>query len=361
MEELVKLRGGMRGANAGSGENYRPLGVFDTVENFTAAGPEFVRIVGDLLSAGRGRRILLRIVGAKRGWIDGNGLYIHWNVEPARSGASTLSQMPGAFKVISDRERVIDQHRVFRDLLNHRDDVGFLVSELAQAGDALGAHAGFTFNLARDDQHRDGIGPRAKHSVQSVDAAGPGGDVDYAGLSADTRIGFGRHGGSLFVMIADILNARFPAYGVVEVHGAAAGNEKDVAHAPIRQLAHDVVGELHARVLSDWGRGSREITGFVSPRRRMSALISSAWSKVARMMGSVEPAIVWGATIGAPASVLPRRTGLLSIMPQISAAARAGRARSFIANCPAPQRKMRLLFASRSASWDAKCPLILSI
>ena len=51
------------------------------------------------------------------------------------------------------------------------------------------------------------------------------------------------------MVIADVADARLVADGVVEVHGAAAGDQKDVAHAPIREPADDVVGELHGGVL----------------------------------------------------------------------------------------------------------------
>src|SRR5882762_6129416 len=47
------------------------------------------------------------------------------------------------------------------------------------------------------------------------------------------------------MMIADVLNARLLANGVIEVHGAAAGDEEDVAHTPIRELPDDVVRKLH--------------------------------------------------------------------------------------------------------------------
>ena len=94
---------------------------------------------------------------------------------------------------------------MFRD---HGDDVGFLVSELAKAGDALGAHAGLALDLARDDEHGDGVGPCTENSVECIDAARAGGDVDHAGLAADAGVTFGGHRRSLFVMIADVLQAR---------------------------------------------------------------------------------------------------------------------------------------------------------
>src|SRR6267143_1940481 len=108
------------------------------------------------------------------------------------------------------------------------------------------------------------------------------------------------------MMIANVLNARLLANGVVEVHGTPARDEKDVAHAPIREPPDDVIRKLHERRASertsertpDWRSefecGSSERTGLPSPRRRIWALISPACNMVAMMIGSQVPAISWG-------------------------------------------------------------------
>ena len=49
------------------------------------------------------------------------------------------------------------------------------------------------------------------------------------------------------MVIAHVAKARFLADGVVQVHSATAGHQKDVAHAPVRQLLRDVVGKPHDR------------------------------------------------------------------------------------------------------------------
>jgi len=148
------------------------------------------------LGAGTGhvRGLVLRgIIAAKSAGIDRRGLHVDRNVEPARTRTSTLCKLPGALEVISDGKGIVDQHRVLGDLLDHGDDVGFLVSELAQASDALSAHAGFALDLAGDDEHRNGVGPGSENSVEGVDTAGPGGDVDHSGQAADAGVGFGGH------------------------------------------------------------------------------------------------------------------------------------------------------------------------
>src|ERR1700691_3992292 len=104
------------------------------------------------------------------------------------------------------------------------------------------------------------------------------------------------------MMIANVLNAWLFADGVVEVHGAAAGDEEDVPHSPIRELAGDVVGELHERRTSQSAvlRAefcSKRKNGLLNPRRRICALISSACSRVAMMIGSRVPVISSGPTM----------------------------------------------------------------
>src|SRR5882762_2762029 len=123
------------------------------------------------------------------------------------------------------------------------------------------------------------------------------------------------------MMIANVLNARLLANGVVEVHGAPARDEKDVAHAPIRELPDDVVRKLHERRTS-------ERTSERTPDWRSEFECGSS-----------------------------ERTELPSPRPRISVRARHGRARSFIANCPAPQMMTRWVLAS----WPAKWWSILSI
>ena len=71
------------------------------------------------------------------------------------------------------------------------------------------------------------------------------------------------------MVIANVVNARLLADGVVEVHGAAAGDEEDVPHSPIGELSDDVVGKFHARRTSELELWGSEITGLLSPRRRI--------------------------------------------------------------------------------------------
>ena len=55
------------------------------------------------------------------------------------------------------------------------------------------------------------------------------------------------------MVIAHVANARFLADGVVEVHGAAARDQEDVAYTPIGKLPCDVVGKLHGRTVATSG------------------------------------------------------------------------------------------------------------
>ena len=178
------------GADAAAGEDHRALFVPDAIENFLAIGFELRRIVADLIL-----RVLLlrRIIAPKTSGIDGGALYVHRNVEPTWAGTPTLRQMPGALEVITDGERVVDRHCILGDVRDHGNDVCFLISELTQAGDASSAHAGFTLHLPGDDQHRNGVGPSSKNSVEGIDAAGAGGHVNDAGQAADAGVSFSRH------------------------------------------------------------------------------------------------------------------------------------------------------------------------
>src|SRR5208337_5459 len=176
----------------GAGQNHRALGITNSLQNVASSRAEFGEIGGapGFLS----EVVFDRIVPAKAGRIDGCGLHVHRNVEPAWTWASILSQIPCALEVIPNRQRIVDQDRILSDVRDHADDVDFLVAKLAQAGDFLRAHTCLALNLARNNEHWNRVSPRPKHSVQRVDAPGPGGYVDHAGLAADAGISLPRHG-----------------------------------------------------------------------------------------------------------------------------------------------------------------------
>jgi hypothetical protein len=53
------------------------------------------------------------------------------------------------------------------------------------------------------------------------------------------------HGAALLVVTANVREVRAPADCIVEVHRAAAGDEKDMPDPVLRQHLGDVVGETH--------------------------------------------------------------------------------------------------------------------
>ena len=141
--------------------------------------------------------------------------------------------------------RIENDLGVLRHLLDDVDDVDFLVAELAQRGHVVGGHRGFTLGLAGEDEHRHGIGVGAEDAVDRVESARPGGDVDEAEGAGDARVALGGHGAGLLVVIAGPAEARLARDGIVEVHGAAARDEKDVADPMFDELLDNVIRETH--------------------------------------------------------------------------------------------------------------------
>jgi hypothetical protein len=68
-------------------------------------------------------------------------------------------------------------------------------------------------------------------TVECVDVAGPVVTLSSAGVG-DASVAFGGYGGCLFVVGTYVVESRC-ADGIVEVHGAAAGDKKDMLRAPI--------------------------------------------------------------------------------------------------------------------------------
>jgi hypothetical protein len=46
------------------------------------------------------------------------------------------------------------------------------------------------------------------------------------------------------VVVANELDAGFPAQGVIQMHRSASRDKEDMAHAPIGKTAEDVIGDF---------------------------------------------------------------------------------------------------------------------
>ena len=80
----------------------------------------------------------------------------------------------------------------------------------------------------------------AEDTVQCIDTAGACCHIEDAGSIRDTCIAFRSHGGGLLMMRADVVETR-GTDGVVEVHGTATGDQKNVTRAPLLQPAEYVI------------------------------------------------------------------------------------------------------------------------
>ena len=226
-----------------TGEPHPRSGVEDRTLGHTKALDE----PGNVVLARRRRRrlrLLRRIEPLERGRVDVRRLDVHRDVQPYGARASGPRQMNGLLEVIADRRRVGDHHRVLRDGLDEPDDVHFLIAELAQ-GEPGAADEGLPFHLPRHDDHAERVDPRAVDPGDRVGAAGPGRDVHGGQTVRQAVIALRRDRARLLVVAGHVMQSLAPTDGIVEVHGATTGDEKDVTDSVIGERVGNVVGESH--------------------------------------------------------------------------------------------------------------------
>ncbi len=66
-------------------------------------------------------------------------------------------------------------------------------------------NCGLVFDLARNHNHSNGIGPGTINTRDGVGATRPRSDIDQRKTVAATTIGFGSHGTSLFMVVENAL------------------------------------------------------------------------------------------------------------------------------------------------------------
>ena len=164
-----------------------------------------------------------------------------------------LAERPGALEGGGGVLRIEQADDCLADRAGHGGDVHLLVTQLAQAGHRGGDEVGGALDLARNDQHRNGVGEGPVDAIKRVDAARPGGDVDDARLVVHACIAFGGHGTGLLVVAIDRHEAPFVGECVVEKHGTAAGQSENMAGPQVSQTAGDELGNSHGVVRRDEG------------------------------------------------------------------------------------------------------------
>jgi len=143
----------------------------------------------------------------------------------------------------ANRSRIVDHRGVFGDRLDDRNDVDFLQAQLPQTAVSLQVGA---FDLTRDEHDWRRIDPSAGQPGQAVRAAGTRGDERHAQSAGHFRECFGADGAGVLMIIGDKLQIRSSSQGIVEVHGAAAGNHENVARSRPGKPIDDIIREFHA-------------------------------------------------------------------------------------------------------------------
>ena len=106
-------------------------------------------------------------------------------------------------KLVADVVGLFDLDRILRDRLDHRDDLGFLKAELANAGVTLHTER---CHLTGDKEARHGIEPGAADPGDHVHRTWPAGPDGAPQIASDACIGVRGHGTRLFVVRADMGN-----------------------------------------------------------------------------------------------------------------------------------------------------------
>ncbi len=223
---------GPGGPNAAAGEDHRPARAAQPIDN------------GRCL---RGRMPFFRYGGryeaSQSGWVDRRALNVDRHIQPDRAGATGSRQVQRLIEVPGSILGVLDQSSILGDTTHHRHDVAFLIAQLPQSRYPHRCQTRGAFDLAGEDDHRYRICPCAEDPVDRIDAARAGCQVDNRRRGRDPCAGFCGHCGGLLVLEKDWCQADLMAQGIIEKHGAAAADQKDVARAVCAQTLGKVDGD----------------------------------------------------------------------------------------------------------------------
>ncbi len=188
-----------------------------------------------------------RLKANQRLFIDRGGLYVDRYVNPDWTGPPGKRQMSCFLEMISNGIRIGYGHGIFRQRLHNRNDVQFLNPPLPhpQRCAVSREHPVRPFNLSREKEAGGGVEPCPREAGDRIRSAGSGCNHGYTEVIRRLRVILRGYGAGLLVMIADELNFSAPAERVVEMHGAAARNQKYMFHSEIGDKTDDVVREFH--------------------------------------------------------------------------------------------------------------------
>ena len=158
--------------------------------------------------------------------------------------------------MITDRLRILDFRRIFRDRTDNVNDIDLLIAKLAQSEFRISAEHGFGLYLSGNHDHGNGIQPCSRHTGNG---ARPAGNTDDRRNSGSPGIGFRRDRACLFMQIAEPLNPRFTTESIVQVHCAAACHQKCLPEPPVGKRPENIITDSHRPVLSQKSRITRII------------------------------------------------------------------------------------------------------
>ena len=231
LDHFGKLRDGVRNVNAVTGQDHRAFGSLQKVQQLVGRCRD---IGGWLVLFGRGE-------SGQLGGIDLGRLNIERDIQPHRARTTGRGPMQGFFEMITNSIRLHHGHGVLGDGFDDGYDVDFLRSQLSEtAAFEIGS-----LDLAGQEQARHGVEPSTRDARDGICAAGAARHHCYAYAAADFRVGLSRNRTGLLVEVAYKLQAFASAQGLVQVHGAPAGEHEDMLDALVGDEFHYVIREFH--------------------------------------------------------------------------------------------------------------------
>ncbi len=173
-------------------------------------------------------------------------LHIERNVHPHGSGPSGTRQVHCLLQVKTNGLRVDNGDSVLCEGPNDGDDIYFLHAELAHAsGSSIGVeHPVGPFDLAGDEETWRRIEPRTRDASHGIGTAWTRRDQSDTEISGGFRIVLGGDRASLLVRVTNCLDGIAVRERIVQVHCAAAGDQKNVANTLTGYEADNVIGKL---------------------------------------------------------------------------------------------------------------------